>query len=1144
MSALDTLTQKLEEFIKKYYINELLKGAIYAVGLTVLFFLGVLILQYLGGFHSTGRAILFYSFISAALFILINNILMPLSRMMNLTKRMSYEDAAKIVGKSFEDINDKVLNTLQLCKSNALINKNQLDLVTASIQQRISQLKPIPFTNAINLSDNKKHLRFLAVPVFLFLGVFVYNKEIITSGTDSLYNYDKEIQQVNPFEFEVANDKLEVLQQDDFELIITVKEKEFVPEVAYINIDGKSHKLKKINKKQFSYTFRNVQKNQSFYISSQEVKSKEFELKTIPKPTLLSFDIIVDYPAYTGLKDETVKNLGDMVIPEGTKLQWVFNTKNTKSLHLRISDSLHTLPAKGLNIFQKEHQFFESVNYTISTENEFTIGKDSITYFITVTKDAHPTIDAEETADTLNAKLLYFNGKVADDFGFTRLNFQYKITSAEGKEKETSQKGLAVNKSFNRDQFFHFFDLSQLPLEPGDKVEYFFQVWDNDGVNGAKSARTSSKIYKAPTLQELAANADKSNEMIKDDLQKSLDEAERLKKELEAIKKSLYDKEKPDWQDKNKIEQFLQNQNALQQNVEKLKQENIKSQQDKNQFNQMSQEILDKQEMLNKLFEELMNDEMKALYKELEKMMEQMNKNQLLNQMEKIEMSQEQVAKELDRALEQFKQLQMDEKLQSISDQLKDLSERQEKLAEDTKNKEKSNFDLNKEQEQLKEDFNKVRDELDQLNELNEELENKRNLEQTEEMEQQISEEMKKSSEELGNDKNKKASESQKSAAEKMEELAQKMEEQKTKEQQEQAQEDLDALRQLIENLINFSIEQEDVMTQFRSTSTNDPKYVKLGQRQRKLKDDAQMLEDSLFALSKRVMQLGPFINKEVAEMNQNIGKSMKFITERQTPMVMSNQQYVMTSVNNLALLFDEAMKQMQEQMKNSPPGSGSCSKPGGTGKPSPGKMSMEQMQQQLKDQLKKMQEAMEKGEKPGGKEDGEKGDGGKKPGDGKTPGQGGMNPGEGGMGNMPGMSQQLAEMAAQQAALRQKIQELSQELNKDGTGAGNGLKEIVKEMEKVEEDIVNMRISNQTINRQKDIMTRLLEHEKAQREQEYDEKRKANEAKEYEISNPSKFLEYKLKKEKELELLKTIPPSLKPYYKNKVNEYFEQLNN
>lgn len=1146
MSALDTLTQKLEEFIKKYYINELLKGAIYAVGLTILFFLSVLILQYFGGFNTTGRTVLFYSFISAAIFVLFNNILMPISRMFNLTKRMSYEEAAQIVGKSFEDINDKILNTLQLCKNNAMINKNQLDLITASIQQRISQLKPIPFTSAIKLSDNKRHLRFLAVPVFLFLGVFVYNKDIITDGTDSLLNYNKEIEVEMPFEFELINDDLTVLQQEDFELKIKINEKKFVPEEAYIVIDGKNHKLKKISKKEFSYTFRNVQKNQTFYLKSQEVQTTNFELVTIPKPSLLSFDLAVDYPSYTGLKDEVLKNLGDIVIPEGTKLKWVFSTKNTNALHLRIDDSLYLLKAKGLNLFQKEEQFFYSANYTISTENEHTIGKDSITYFITVSKDAHPTIDAEETQDTLNSKLLYFNGKVVDDYGFTKLSFHYKIMSEDGKEKSTSQKALQVNKTYNRDQFFHFFDLTQLGLEPGDKVEYYFQVWDNDAINGAKSARSASKIYKAPTLQELAANADKSNEKIKDDLQKSLDEAERLKKELEAIKKSLYDKEKPDWQDKNKLEQFLQNQNALQQNIEKLKQDNLKSQQEKNQFNQMSQEILDKQEMLNKLFEELMTNEMKELYKELQKMMEEMNKNQLLNQMEKIEMSQEQVSKELDRALEQFKQMQMDEKLQSISDQLKDLAEKQEKLAEETKNKEKSNFDLNKEQEKLKEEFNKLRDQLDELHELNESLENKRNLEKTDEMEQQIADDIKKSLEELGDNKSKKASESQKSAAEKMEELAQKMEEMKTKDQQEQAQEDMDALRQLIENLINFSIEQEDVMTQFRTTAANDPKYVKLGQRQRKLKDDAKMLEDSLFALSKRIMQLGPFINKEVAEMNQNISKSMKHITERQTPMVMANQQYVMTSANNLALLFDEAMKQMQEQMKNSQPGSGSCSKPGGSGKPSPGagKMSMQEMQKQLQDQLEKMKEAMEKGNKPGGKEDGEKGDGGKKPGDGKTPGSGGTSPGEGGMGNMPGMSQQLAEMAAQQAALRQKIQELSQELNKDGSGAGNGLKEIVKDMEKVEEDIVNKRISSQTINRQKEIMTRLLEHEKAQREQEYDEKRKANEAKEYEISNPSKFLEYKLQKEKELELLKTIPPSLKPYYKNKVNEYFEQLNN
>ncbi len=1137
MSALDTLIQKLEEFIRKYYANELLKGAIYTIGLGGLFFLGIVLLQYLGEFETTGRAILFYSFLVGGFFILVNNILMPLSRMFNITKRMTYEEAARIVGDRFSEINDKVLNTLQLCKNNATISQHQLDLVTASIQQRIRLLKPIPFSQAVNFNENKRHLKFLAIPAFLFLSIFFYDSNIITSGTDSLIHYNQTVVKDVPFELIIANEELSVLQQEDFELIVTIKEKKFVPDEVYIVIEGKSHKMKKNGKKEYSYTFRNVQQNQVFYVTSQAVTSDNFELTTLPKPSILSFDLWIDYPNYTGLKDEKLTNLGDVVVPEGTKLKWVFNTKNTKTIQLRLGDTLHTLSAKGLNLFVKEEQFFNGVDYTVITSNEYAIGKDSITYAVAVSKDAFPSIEVEESNDSLNAKLLYFTGKLADDYGFSKLTFHHKITSADGSEKENINRPLQVTKSFNRDQFFHFFDMSQLPLEPGDKVEYYFQVWDNDGINGAKSSRSVTRVFKAPTLQELADKADQSSEKIKDDLQKSMDEAERLKRELEEIKKNLYNKDKPDWQDKNRIEQFLENQQSLQENLQKMQQENMKSQQEKNQFNQMSQEILDKQKMLNELFDQLMNDEMKKLYEELQKMMDQMNKNQLINQMEKIEMSQEQLSKELDRALEQFKQLQMDEKLQSIADQLKDLSERQEKLAEDTKNKEKSNFDLNKEQDRLKEDFEKLRDQLDDLHELNESLERKRDLEKTDELEQKIADEMKKSSEELGDNKNKKAAESQKNAAEKMDELAQAMEDMKTKDQQQQQEEDLDALRQLLENLINFSIDQEEVMTQFRTTATNDPKYVKLGQQQRKLKDDAKMLEDSLFAISKRVMQLGPFINKEVAEMNHNITKSLKYITERQTEMVMANQQYVMTSVNNLALLFDEAMKQMQEQMMNSKPGSGSCSKPGGKGKPSPGgQMSMQQMQEQMQKQLEKMKEMMEKGQNPGGKQDGGKGE------DGKTPGQSGM-PGQGGQGNMPGMSQQLAEMAAQQAAMRQKIQEMMQELNKDGSGAGNGLKEIIKDMEKVEEDIVNKRVNVQTMNRQKEIMTRLLEHEKAQREQEYDEKRKSNEAKEYEISNPSKFLEYKLKKEKEMELLKTIPPSLKPYYKNKVNEYFELLN-
>jgi hypothetical protein len=1137
MTGIELLKYKLEQFIRKYYTNQLLRGLIYSGGLLVSFFLTVLIIDYFGQFQANGRTILFYTFLLVGLTIVGFNIILPLLKLNKIGKSMTHEQAAQIVGQHFSDVKDKILNTLQLHNANVTVSQNQLELITASVNQRINQLKPIPFASAIDFSENKKYLKFLVIPILIFIGIYIVKSDIITNGTNRFMNYGNVAldEQNVPFKIQVDNDSLEVLEQEDFELLVSVEEIKYIPEQLYIVIDGKSHKLKKVNNKSFSYTFRNVQKNQNFYITAQDVNSPKYDLKTIPKPSLLGFDLLLDYPNYTGLKSESFKNIGDVVVPEGTKLKWVFNTKNTKNITFKLSDSTYQLKPLSANIFEIENQFFENANYSIATQNEFTIGKDSISYYINISKDKYPSINVSEAQDSSNALIHYYNGSISDDYGFTKLNFYYQIITPEGKVRISNSQALPLTKNFNKDQFFHFFDLSTLNLEPGETVSYHFQVWDNDGINGAKSTKSNSKTYKAPSLQELMDKTDQANKDIKDDLQKSIDEAEALKKELAEIKKSLLQKDKPDWQDKNKLENFLDKQKELEQNMEQLQKLNEKTQKENNQFNQQSEEILKKQELLNKLFDELMTEEMKKLYEELQKLMEQMNKDKLLKKIDEIEMSQEEINKELDRALEQFKQLEYEQKLEDITKQLDDLADKQKKLSEETKNKEKSNFDLNKEQEKIDKDFKKLQDELDELKELNESLEEKNPMADTEEKEQEINEEMKESKEQLGDNKNKKASEAQKNAADKMKEMSQQMKDMQAQNEEESAEEDMDALRQLLENLINFSLDQESVMEQFYGLNIRDPKYVKLGQDQRKLKDDAKMLEDTLFALSKRILQLSPFINKEVSAMNKNIEESLKYITERQTAMTMAKQQYVMTSVNNLALLFDEALQQMQQQAMNSKPGSGKCNKPGGSGAPGGKPMSMEQMKKQMQEQLEKMQKAMQKGEKPGGEEDGKEGEGGKKPG-GQMPG------GEGGAGQGQQMSKELAQMAAQQAALRKQIQELSQELNKDGSGAGNGLKEIAKDIEKVEEDIVNGKLSQNTINRQKEIMTRLLEHEKAQREQEYDEKRKSNEAISQEFSNPTEYLKYKEKKAKELELLKTIPPSLKPYYKNKVNEYFEEL--
>ncbi|HRZ20082.1 MAG TPA: hypothetical protein P5184_00330, partial [Bacteroidales bacterium] len=150
-----------------------------------------------------------------------------------------------------------------------------------------------------------------------------------------------------------------------------------------------------------------------------------------------------------------------------------------------------------------------------------------------------------------------------------------------------------------------------------------------------------------------------------------------------------------------------------------------------------------------------------------------------------------------------------------------------------------------------------------------------------------------------------------------------------------------------------------------------------------------------------------------------------------------------------------------------------------------------------------------------------------------------GMDQGKGkeGMG-MPSMSEQLARLAAQQEALRNQLQQYMDGLKEQGIGDDGNMKKMLQDMEQTETDLVNKMITNQTLMRQKEILTRLLESENAERMREMEEKRESREGKNQKISNPEEFFKYKGIKDNQTEILKSIPPGLKPFYKRKVNEY------
>lgn len=1102
------LIKKLDEFIRKYYTNRLVRGTIYTTAILMASYLLLTILEYYNHFSVAVRTIIFYSFILLALSVFVSMILYPAIKLFRLGNSLSYEQASSIIGKHFSNIQDKLSNILQLKKQSDDLNSS---LIVASINQKIAELKPIPFTEAIDIGKNKKYLKYLAIPLMILLALLLFAPGVLKDGTNRLVAHTTEFVPLAPFNFIIENEKLKGLRNEDYELQVKIEGDELPGEV-YIELGKESFLMKKKTVNEFSFVFNNLQENTDFRLLASGYYSKFFELKALPKPVLTNFAIHADYPAYTGKPDEDIENFGDIKVPQGTQLQWVFHTDYTKDLQFIYQDSTYNLSQSSEDVYRFSKRIMRGARYGIAAKNDFVKHSDTIFYELTVVPDLFPNIEVKKKEDSLATQRTYFKGFIQDDYGFSRLIFQYQKFGADGSASKPVREELAIDRKRNQNEFFHIWDLNRYPiLAAGEYVEFFFEVWDNDAVNGSKYSRSKKMSLKAPSLDELAQIEKKTNKEIEGKLSESIAMIKEIKSEMDALKKDLLQKKELGWQEKKRLEELLEKQRKVQKTIENIQKRNAEMNQKESSLSEVNEEILKKQKLLEEMFEKMMTDEMKKLMEEMQKLMEELNKDQLKDAIEKMSLSNEDLEKELDRNLEIFKQLEFEQKVNETKEKLDELRQEQEDLAKKTQNKAAKTDSLKKEQEKLNKEFDEIRKDLDELKKQNKALEQPNDMPETEKLEEETAEEMQKSSEQLEQKEKSKASESQEGAKKKMDELSQKLSDLQMNMSAGANVENMEDLRALLENLIQLSFDQEDLMKKLEKTDRNNPTYVKLMQEQKKLKDDSKMIEDSLFALSKRVIEIQPTVNREINLINNNMGKALEEMGERRTAAASSRQQLAMTSINNLALLLDQALQQMQMQMQMA--GKGSCKKPGGKGSPS--LSDIKKMQQQLSEQLQKMKDAMQGGKKPGAKE-------------GSKSGQGGT-------------SKQLAELAAKQAAIRRKLEQMQEQLGK-GSGGGGNLEKLSKMMEETEKDIVNKNITPETIERQKKILTRLLESEKAEKERERDNKRESREVTEENYRNQNIFFEYNKEKEKETELLKTVPPGFNIFYKNKVSDYLNQV--
>lgn len=1109
------LVEKIKDFGRKYQLNILYKGALIFIFVSILAFLIYVLLEYFSYFTLTVRKVLFFSYLAVFALLLVFFLLIPLFKYFGLGRQLSREQIAKMVGSYFPEIDDKLLNLLQLQDQLEQGDYKSYELLETAIQTKTAQLKPFPFVKAIRFENTTRYLKWAVIPILIFVLIFSIKSEVITEPTKRIVNYSQEYEKPAPYSIELLNKKLTTFQNDDFTIRMKIEGEE-LPNELYIVYNKKNYKCVKDNNSEFSYTFTNLRQNTEFQLYTDEVNSQTYTIEVLPKPVTIGFSMHLKYPSYLNKNEEVLDNVGTASVPEGTKISWQFYTKNTDSIEFIYQDHEMNLSSENDN-FAAALTVHASFDYSIVNKNKFYTSKDTLNHSISVIKDLYPEIYVESRVDSFFIDRYYFKGNIKDDYGFSNLYFVYSKFDDKGQVIQSNVKvPIQIEKNAVIQDFYYSFEAAMFELSPGYSMAYHFEVYDNDGVNGSKMSKTGQFDYKVKTQEEIDKELDRTSTQAKSDMDNLMKESSQIMKDIEKMNRQLKETNNPSWQDKKKMEELLNKFNELKNQLQEMKKQQSMNNQLENQYKNYSEDILKKQQELEQRMDELLSDEMKNMLQQIQQMMENMNKDQMQNSIDKMKMDAKDINQTLDQQLQLYKELEMEKKVNEFLDKTRQLSQDEKNLSIQTQKKDISKENLQKQQQEIQQRYEELKKDLKEIKELNKELEQPNKLSNTDSLQQALEQDLNDAQQQLDKNNRSKASGSQKSASEKMEELADRLEQDMNESELEEVTEDIAVLRQILDNLVQISFDQEDVMKMTQRLSPRSSNYTNHIAKQNVVKNNMKMIEDSLLALARRQLSVKPFITKEVSKINNYIQSVYAGLDARNPKKAAQDQQFALTSMNNLSLMLAESMQEMKQKQsecksKCKKAGNGSCNKPGGKGKSK--KTRAKELQQQLNRQMEAMKRSMEQ--------------------------QGKQQQGQSGQQQW---SEQFAKMAAQQEAIRKMMQDYQNQLKSENGVGDASLDKLIEEMQKTEKELVNRTLSDQTLIRQKDIETRMLESEKADRKQDEEKKRESTEGRDILNANPPKDWNLDKTKQSQQEMLRTVPVNLNYYYKEKVNNYFYNI--
>ena len=697
----DRLRSRLRTTIRRITLAQVAFGAAVTLGLLAALWLISAAVEAGFWLSPTPRSVLIAVVSAATIGVALYFLAQPLLQLLGLATGLNETDVARRIGQSYPEVSDRLVNVLDLVdgrRTNA-----PPPLIDEAVRSLSEDIEPVPFEKVEDFSRARRASRLATLPIIGLLLFVLAAPGTFWDASQRLLAPRTTFERPAPFSLSVQPGDVDLVKGDSLQVRVEAVGSER-PSAVMLAINNEDEdvvdriEMSPDSTGAFQHTLVNVRQPLRYRVETNPVQTRWYQAAVTARPLVRALQVTLNPPAYADLPTEQLDpNVGDVTGLPGTQVELDLGLGGppVDSAIVRFDDgsqqalALEGGSASGTFTLQREGKYWITLTSASGVTN-----RAPIRYAMRLRDDARPNIvflSPARTANLTEELEQQLRLRMSDDFGFSRLRLYYRVAERRFGEPDStfSSMQLPLQNAAQLDQRVNYlWQLDQeanIDLVPGDVVEYYVRVWDNDTFAGYKSAETQRQRLRLPSLAEKYEQVDQEQSDLANEMQDLKQETESIQRQFRELRDELRRKQDADWEDQRQIEQLKQRQQQMQSRVDEVarKMESITQEMRKNDL--VSPETMKQYQELQEVIKDINSPELMKALEDLQKSVEDFSLEQMQQSLENFEFNEQQYQQRLERSMELFKQIRAQQKMEEAARRAQDLAEQQERIAQETK---------------------------------------------------------------------------------------------------------------------------------------------------------------------------------------------------------------------------------------------------------------------------------------------------------------------------------------------------------------------------------------------------------------------------------------------------------------------------